>query len=38
MSRNKNKYKFRSFLFDAFMCIITGGLWLIRIYVREKRN
>ena len=27
-----------SFLFDIFMCVITGGLWLIRIFVREMRN
>jgi hypothetical protein len=34
----RKKYKFRSFIFDAAMVIATGGLWLIRIYVRENRN
>lgn len=35
---NKNKYKFRSFVFDAIMVVATGGLWLIRIFVRESRD
>lgn len=34
----RRKYKFRSFIFDAAMVIATGGLWLIRIYVRESRS
>lgn len=34
----KRKYKFRSFLFDIFMCVVTAGLWLIWIFVREMRN
>lgn len=33
-----NKYHFRSFLFDAAMTVGTGGLWLIRIFVRENRR
>jgi hypothetical protein len=27
-----------SFLFDILMVIITGGLWLIWIFIREMRN
>lgn len=27
-----------AFLFDCFMVVITGGLWLIWIFVRESRN
>lgn len=39
MSRNcKRHYGLGSFAFDIFMCIITGGLWLIWIFVREMRN
>ena len=34
----KRKYTLCSFLFDIFMCVITGGLWLIWIFVREMRN
>jgi hypothetical protein len=31
-------YGFGSFLFDVFMTVITGGFWLIWIFVREMRN
>lgn len=34
----RKKYKLRSFIFDLFMIGITGGLWLIWIFVREMRN
>lgn len=34
----RRKYTFVSFLFDLFMIAITGGLWLIWIFVREMRN
>jgi hypothetical protein len=27
-----------AFLFEAFMAVITGRLWLIWIFVREMRN
>lgn len=37
MSR-KRKYGFGAFLFDCIMIVCTGGLWLIRIFVREMRN
>jgi len=32
------KYGFFSFLFDSFMVLITWGLWLIWIFVREMRK
>lgn len=32
------KYTFCSFLFDLFMLFITGGLWVIWIFVREMRG
>ena len=33
-----NNYGCLSFLFDIFMVCITGGLWLIWIFVREMRK
>lgn len=38
MSNRQKKYTIFSFLFDIIMVILTGGLWLIWIYVRENRN
>lgn len=32
------KYRLRSFIFDLIMVAITGGLWLIWIFVREMRR
>lgn len=32
------KYGIGSFIFDLFMICITGGLWLIWIFVREMRG
>jgi hypothetical protein len=32
------RYGFWKFLGDVFMTIITGGLWLIWIFVREMRR
>lgn len=32
------KYRIRSFFFDLFMIAITGGLWLLWIFVREMRQ
>lgn len=32
------KYGCFSFLFDVMMVILTGGLWLIWIFVREMRR
>jgi hypothetical protein len=34
----RSRYGCGSFLFDAIMTIITGGLWLIWIFVREMRK
>jgi hypothetical protein len=36
--KEKKKYGCLKFLFDVFMTAITGGLWLIWIFVREMRN
>lgn len=36
--RPVRRYGVLNFLFDIFMCVITGGLWLIWIFVREMRN
>lgn len=32
------RYGVLDFLFDIFMTCITGGLWLIWIFVREMRK
>ena len=32
------KYGFWNFIGDVLMCLITGGLWLIWIFVREMRR
>ena len=32
------RYTFGNFLLDSFLFIVTGGLWLIWIIVREIRN
>jgi len=34
----RNRYRFSNFLFDAILVILTGGLWLIWIFVREMRS
>lgn len=31
-------YTFWNFLIDVVMTIITGGLWLIWIFIREMRK
>lgn len=31
-------YGFWAFIFDIFMTLITSGLWLIWIFVREMRR
>ena len=36
--RRRRHYGFLHFLFDVFMTLITSGLWLIWIFVREMRN
>ena len=36
--KQKRSYTLLSFLFDLIMCFVTGGLWLIWIFIREMRN
>jgi hypothetical protein len=36
--QEKKKYGFFKFAFDCLMFFITGGLWLIWIFVREMRK
>lgn len=36
--KTRKRYSFLAFLFDLFMVCITGGLWLIWIFVREMRG
>ena len=32
------RYGLFDFLFDVFMVSVTGGLWLIWIFIREMRR
>ena len=34
----RKKYGAMAFIFDIVMCVITAGLWLIWIFVREMRG
>jgi len=34
----QRRYGFINFLFDATMVVITGGFWLIYLFVREMRR
>lgn len=34
----RRHYGCLNFLFDVVLTLITGGLWLIWIFVREMRN
>lgn len=34
----ENRYGFGKFLFDCLMVLITGGFWLIWIFIREMRR
>lgn len=34
----KGKYTLTNFLIDILLVTLTGGLWLIWIFVREMRN
>ena len=36
--KEERRYGCLSFLFDCFMTIITCGLWLIWVFVREMRK
>lgn len=35
---HRKKYGFFNFVFDCILTVITGGLWLIWIFVREMRK
>ena len=37
MARSR-KYGLMQFLFDVLMITITGGLWIVWIFVREMRR
>lgn len=32
------KYGFWNFVGDCLLCMLTGGLWLIWIFIREMRR
>lgn len=34
----RKKYGFGKFLLDAALTFVTGGFWLIYVFVREMRN
>ena len=34
----RKKYGLLTFVFDLAMCFLTGGVWLIWIFIREMRN
>ena len=36
--RNPKKYSLGRFIFDLFMIVITGGLWLIYMIVKAIRE
>ncbi len=35
---DKKRYGFFNFVFDCVLTMITGGLWLIWVFVREMRK
>ena len=37
-TRTKRRYGFWNFIGDVMLTLLTGGLWLIWIFVREMRN
>lgn len=36
--RNRKKYGLFAFLVDCGLTLLTGGLWLIWVFVREMRG
>lgn len=38
MARKRRNYGCLAFFFDCVLTLVTGGLWLIWIFVREMRN
>ena len=35
---SRRRYGLFNFAFDVVLCLVTGGFWLIWIFVREMRN
>jgi hypothetical protein len=35
---SRKRYNLLNFALDVALCFVTGGLWLIWIFVREMRN
>lgn len=35
---SRKHYGLINFAFDSILCLLTGGLWLIWIFVREMRS
>lgn len=38
MAKNCRRYGFLNFLLDVVLTLVTSGLWLIWIFVREMRR
>lgn len=38
MSNRRRRYGLLNFIFDLVLLFLTGGLWLIWIFIREMRN
>ena len=38
LTMSRSRYGLINFALDAILCLLTGGLWLIWIFVREMRN
>jgi hypothetical protein len=36
--KRSKRYTLRNFIFDAIMCCLTGGIWLIWVVIRELQN
>ncbi len=36
--KRKKPYRLRNFFLDAILLLLTGGLWLIWIVIRELQN
>ena len=35
---SRQRYGFINFIVDVVLCLLTGGFWLIWIFVREMRR
>lgn len=38
MAPPRKKYRFRTFIWDMFWIIMTHGLWILWIFIREMRR